>query len=345
MTKNIRPIESAFDGLENVCGAIQNAPTTSVRMFLPYDESTGTRQTPFGYAGEMEDENGLVYLRARYYNRDTGTFPSLDPYEGDISNPMSLNRYIYVYDNPVNLVDPSGMIAEKDTSILSQYNPCTYLISDCLNCTQYLMDGNMPAYIDCIRQCEPLQRSAPPTNTPRPQTQPLPTPTYTVTNPCASVTPFPVFGQGLGHMATKDGYGYGQLVNGKIHAALDVVPSSVYPADNKQNWPNDPQYAEYATVYAVVAGEIRTLPDSQVAQLQPNSGPLKNRWEFLYAHVDLSVGLGQIVGAGDPIGRVATVSSADVEPLVFPHLHFAIRQQNKPYSDPDNYADPNNCLV
>lgn len=111
MRKNVKQIKPAFDELEGVRDAIDDEPTVQERLFSPYDETIGTRQSPFGYAGEMEDENGLVYLRSRYYNRNTGTFLSLDPYEGDITNPMSLNRYAYVSDNPVNNTDPSGLYA------------------------------------------------------------------------------------------------------------------------------------------------------------------------------------------------------------------------------------------
>lgn len=64
-----------------------------------------------GFTGEPTDANDLVYLRNRYYNPELGTFLSMDPYEGDFNDPMSLNRYAYVRGNPVNLTDPSGLYA------------------------------------------------------------------------------------------------------------------------------------------------------------------------------------------------------------------------------------------
>jgi len=66
-----------------------------------------------GGESSMVDANGFVYLRERYYDPVTGRFPNLDPLEGTMEQPMSLNRYSYVQNNPVNLVDPSGMIAER----------------------------------------------------------------------------------------------------------------------------------------------------------------------------------------------------------------------------------------
>jgi RHS repeat-associated protein len=64
--------------------------------------STGSPQTPWGFTGEQTDENGLLYLRARYYNPTLGQFISLDPVETD-------NRFAYVGGNPVNRRDPSGL--------------------------------------------------------------------------------------------------------------------------------------------------------------------------------------------------------------------------------------------
>lgn len=131
MKKDIERLKPIFDGLENVRGAIRDVPDFQERQFSPYDELTGTMQTPFGYAGEMEDQNGLVYLRARYYNRNTGTFLSIDPFEGNINNPMSLNGYAYAYGNPVNLVDPSGMYGERPEA----WSNCNSPASDC--CAKY----------------------------------------------------------------------------------------------------------------------------------------------------------------------------------------------------------------
>ncbi|HWO53836.1 MAG TPA: RHS repeat-associated core domain-containing protein [Paenibacillus cookii] len=41
--------------------------------------------------------DGLTYARARYYQPEIGRFISEDTYEGQIHEPLSLNRYTYVY--------------------------------------------------------------------------------------------------------------------------------------------------------------------------------------------------------------------------------------------------------
>lgn len=46
------------------------------------------------YSGEFYDkEVGLYYLRARYYDPYIGRFITEDTYEGELTNPLSLNLY------------------------------------------------------------------------------------------------------------------------------------------------------------------------------------------------------------------------------------------------------------
>ncbi len=81
------------------------------QSYDPYGVVTyaaGTSSTPYGFTGETTDANGLVYLRARYYNPADARFMSRDTWAGDYNSPLSLNRWMYVEGNPVNYVDPSG---------------------------------------------------------------------------------------------------------------------------------------------------------------------------------------------------------------------------------------------
>ncbi|MDI4649597.1 RHS repeat domain-containing protein [Cohnella hashimotonis] len=71
--------------------------------------SSETIDNPFGYAGEYWDElTTLQYLRARWYDPGLGRFISEDTYEGRVNSPQSLNAYVYVQNNPLVNVDPTG---------------------------------------------------------------------------------------------------------------------------------------------------------------------------------------------------------------------------------------------
>ena len=64
----------------------------------------------YAFAGEMTDPTGLQYLRARYYAPWQGRFMTKDAWAGDALRPMSFNPWLYVYANPVNFTDPTGLI-------------------------------------------------------------------------------------------------------------------------------------------------------------------------------------------------------------------------------------------
>ncbi len=68
----------------------------------------------YGFTGEQQDgTNGLTYLRARYYNPALGRFLTPDSLIPDVTNGQALNQYAYVYNDPINLVDPSGNIPDS----------------------------------------------------------------------------------------------------------------------------------------------------------------------------------------------------------------------------------------
>lgn len=52
----------------------------------------------------------LDYMHARHYNLNLARFLSVDPVGGDPLRPQSWNGYSYVLNNPLNFVDPTGMM-------------------------------------------------------------------------------------------------------------------------------------------------------------------------------------------------------------------------------------------
>ncbi len=108
----------AQDGLGSVRSEIDSLlKVSAAQNYAPYGETfggVGSFDSPYGFTGEQADGNGQVYLRARYYNPSIGMFPSLDPFEGTMQRPMSLNSYSWVEGNFPNATDPSGNIPLYD---------------------------------------------------------------------------------------------------------------------------------------------------------------------------------------------------------------------------------------
>jgi RHS repeat-associated protein len=64
----------------------------------------------YHFAGMYRDgETGNDYTQFRMYESNLGRWMTPDPVAGDITNPQSLNRYAYVLNNPLNLIDPLGL--------------------------------------------------------------------------------------------------------------------------------------------------------------------------------------------------------------------------------------------
>jgi RHS repeat-associated protein len=64
---------------------------------------------PRSTSGEQYDSDlALYYLRARYYNPNTGRFLSRDPDDGKFWDPKTLHKYLYANGDPINQSDPSG---------------------------------------------------------------------------------------------------------------------------------------------------------------------------------------------------------------------------------------------
>lgn len=99
--------------------------------YLPFGEEiwagTGLRTAAQGFGAvdthrqkyaltERDDATGLDHTWWRKYESFSGRWTSPDPYSGSatIANPQSFHRYTYVGNDPVNLVDPSGLYWEID---------------------------------------------------------------------------------------------------------------------------------------------------------------------------------------------------------------------------------------
>ena len=76
------------------------------------DQTTTAYKNPYKFTGkELDADTGLYYYGARYYNAALGRFISQDPWEGDYTDPQTLNKYSYVMNNPLRYIDPTGKFA------------------------------------------------------------------------------------------------------------------------------------------------------------------------------------------------------------------------------------------
>jgi len=67
-----------------------------------------------GYTGhEHLDDVGLIHMNGRVYDPALGRFLSADPNIQAPKNLQNLNRYSYVMNNPMTLIDPSGFFHKK----------------------------------------------------------------------------------------------------------------------------------------------------------------------------------------------------------------------------------------
>ncbi|MEJ6486264.1 Calx-beta domain-containing protein [Nostoc punctiforme UO1] len=100
------------DAIGSIVGLTGNSGSyLNQYSYLPFGEDLTKVETisnSFEYVGQwgvMDEGNGLTFMRARYYDSNTGKFTSPDPiglHGGDV------NQYRYVFNNSVIFLDPSG---------------------------------------------------------------------------------------------------------------------------------------------------------------------------------------------------------------------------------------------
>jgi len=112
--------------------------------------------TEWTYTGEQSDPNGLAYLRARYYDPPLGRFLSRDP-------AWAGHPYVYVGNNPVNSVDPSGLDGDEPIPFPLPLNPeeveakCTEEFEICRDYVRArgIYDAVpfvcVPLFLDCLK--------------------------------------------------------------------------------------------------------------------------------------------------------------------------------------------------
>jgi RHS repeat-associated protein len=102
-----------FDGLGSVADLTTLAGSIQARYqydaFGNFRAQAGSSFNRFAFTGhEKDNETGLYYFKARYYDPEVGRFLSQDAYLGDVNTPPSLHKYLYAYANPAVYLDLTG---------------------------------------------------------------------------------------------------------------------------------------------------------------------------------------------------------------------------------------------
>ena len=82
----------------------------TLRRYRPYGEGAGNN-FPFAFTGQrLDGEAGdIYYFRARHYHPGLGRFLQTDP----IGYAGGINLYAYVGNDPLNAIDPEGLLAQQ----------------------------------------------------------------------------------------------------------------------------------------------------------------------------------------------------------------------------------------
>ena len=105
-----------------------------------------------GRDGVVTDDNGLIYMRARYYSPELRRFVNADILIGNIVDSTSLNRYSYVNGNPVSFIDPFGLSKERGGLSDSEYKSFQKIMKELMvfsskqNLAEYKIDTPYAVY-------------------------------------------------------------------------------------------------------------------------------------------------------------------------------------------------------
>ena len=128
------PLEDTFYFTHDHLGSIDSVTNQSgaVQVRLSFD-AFGKRRKEAGWSGavpsgdsteianttrrgytehELLDNLTLTHMNGRVYDQTIGRFLSADPFVQAPDYSQSLNRYAYVWNNPLTLIDPSGFGAQ-----------------------------------------------------------------------------------------------------------------------------------------------------------------------------------------------------------------------------------------
>jgi RHS repeat-associated protein len=110
-----RRVQTDFAGnLEQTCSS------------MPFGDQDSCTDGHLFTGKERDTESGNDYFGARYFGSSMGRFLSPDPLmaSAKVWDPQTWNRYVYGRNNPLKMIDPTGMV-EETAAQCSQDKSCT----------------------------------------------------------------------------------------------------------------------------------------------------------------------------------------------------------------------------
>lgn len=131
LTDHLGDVDVVLDEEGNVVERADYLPYGNDRLRI--DNSPSENDDHKFTGKEKDDETGLYYYGARYYDSIIGKFVSQDPWPGDSKDPQTFNKYVYAKNNPSRYIDETGEKA-------SEYQPSS------LNTMDYLEGSLLGTY-------------------------------------------------------------------------------------------------------------------------------------------------------------------------------------------------------
>jgi RHS repeat-associated protein len=257
--------------LTDAAGAITD--TYTYDAFGNLIAQTGNTPNEYLYAGEQYDANsGFYYLRARYMNPSSGRFWTMDSYEGNDSDPLSLHKYLYGNGNPVNVLDPTGQFGDYTIGGLSvgfliMATLATIATIGLLALREQIKDRVSSPW-DAIPISNPLERTYP-----NPDPEPSPSPT---TPPRITPEPHPP-GEGFNQMRVQlqegdsETYGVPRAAPAEsgvsVRQMRDALQQLYEDIPTKAPWfPLNRLQNEFYTAVVYISQRLGTFPPNGIIQ-------------------------------------------------------------------------------
>ena len=114
--------DATWDLLDGLGSTIAGAKNASITQLASYDDGGGQSfnttgwSAPENYTGHAQDPTqNLAHTYARTYDPSTGSWSSPDTWRGLLTQPRSLARYQYTFDDPTSYLDPDGHLCAPRT--------------------------------------------------------------------------------------------------------------------------------------------------------------------------------------------------------------------------------------